>query len=59
MPKYWYDVNLNKRHLLTTIEDEGQTLIVSKWYNKNKQRWNYEIETTQRPIVTGKHRTSI
>ena len=44
VPLSWGDINGRKRHFITQISDDRETLVTSKWWNKGKQRWEYVTE---------------
>lgn len=44
LPTTWKDVNRNKRHLVAIVPDGGSSIVISKWWRKHKQRWEYVAE---------------
>lgn len=42
--KHFREVNCNKKcHILGSISDKKEILIIYKWWRQSKQRWEYEV----------------
>ena len=45
IPKVFYDMHKRKCHVISSVEDGQETIILFKWWGKRNKRWFYKAIT--------------